>query len=41
LTFFNILGDYSISHDKKGHVLQKEDVWYPYYKATHMRPVQI
>jgi len=27
LTFFNVLGEYFISHEKRGHVLQKEDVW--------------
>jgi len=27
LTFLNALADYFISHEKSGHVLQKEDVW--------------
>jgi len=27
LTFLNVLGDYFISHEKIGHVFQKEDVW--------------
>jgi len=27
LTCLNVLGEYFISHDKRGHVLQKEDVW--------------
>jgi len=27
LTFFNVLGDYFISHEKRGHAIQKEDVW--------------
>jgi len=26
LTFLNVLGHYFISHEKNGHVLQKEDV---------------
>jgi len=30
LTFLNVLGDYFISYEKSGHVLQKEDVWWPY-----------
>jgi len=51
LTFFNILGDYFISHEKIGHVLQKQDVALVnnathmrvalLNNATHMRPVQI
>jgi len=27
LTFLNVLGGYFISHEKSGHVLQKEDIW--------------
>jgi len=27
LTFFNVLGDYFISHEKNWHLLQKEDEW--------------
>jgi len=27
LTFFNVLGEYFISHEKRGHVLQNEGVW--------------
>jgi len=27
LTFLNVLGEYFISHEKRGHVLRKEDVW--------------
>jgi len=27
LTFLNVLGYYFISHEKSGHVLQREDVW--------------
>ena len=30
MTFSNILGEYFTSREKRGHVLQKEDVWYPY-----------
>jgi len=29
LTFLNVLGEYFISHEKRGHVLQKEDIWQP------------
>jgi len=31
LTFLNVLGYYFTSHEKNGHVLQKEDVWQPYW----------
>jgi len=27
LKFLNVLGEYLISHEKRGHVLWKEDVW--------------
>jgi len=27
VTFFNVLGEYFISHEKRGHVLKQEDVW--------------
>jgi len=27
LTFSNVLGEYFISHEKSGHVLQKESIW--------------
>jgi len=30
LTFLNLLEDHFVSHEKIGHVLQKEDVWQPY-----------
>ena len=30
LDIFNVLGEYLNSHEKRGHVLQKEDVWWPY-----------
>jgi len=30
LTFLNILGEYFISHEKSGHVIKKDDVWYAY-----------
>jgi len=39
LTFLNVLGEYFISHEKSGHVIQKEDALLS--NVTHMRPVQI
>jgi len=27
LTFLNVHGDYFISHEKSGHVLQNENIW--------------
>jgi len=30
LTFLNVLGGYFISHEKRGHLLQEEDIWQPY-----------
>ena len=30
MKFLNVLGEYFISHEKSGHVIQKEDVWQPY-----------
>ena len=37
MTFLNVLGDYFISREKSGHVLQKKDALLS--NATHMRPV--
>jgi len=30
LTCLNVLGEYFISHEKRGHVHQKEDRWQPF-----------
>jgi len=30
LKLLNVLGECLISHEKRGHVLWKEDVWWPY-----------
>jgi len=38
----NVLGDYFISHENGGHVLEKEGHMVALFNnATHMRPVQI
>jgi len=42
LTFINVLGEYFVSYEKRGHVLHKKGRMIALLNnATHMRPVQI